>query len=60
MKYLFGIGRWKEKEVWLENGRVYYVSLEYFAIKFMYDRRGFGNKVGQYNRSLYWSIEVLF
>ncbi len=32
MKYGFGAGRWREQEVWLHNGRCYFVSLEYFSI----------------------------
>lgn len=62
MKYGFGAGRWREQEQWLQDGRVYYVSLEYFAIKFLYERRGFkkGRRFGpKEGKSVYFSIEVL-
>lgn len=62
MKYRFGVGRCKEKETWLQNGCVYYISLKYFAIKFLYDRRGFKNKKkfrSKEGKSLYFSVEVL-
>lgn len=50
MKYGFAAGRWKEKEVWLQNGRVYYVSLEYVVIVFTVDRT---------ETAVYVSVEVL-
>ncbi len=59
MKFRLKAGRWEAQEIWLENGRIYYLSLEYFAIKFTYDRRGFGKNKFE-GKSAYFSIEVLF